>query len=55
MTSRTQAQSTGSKQTYTSLNRESLRGCFAKVKSATESRPVELRGPFLNVRKRSSN
>lgn len=38
------------KTAYASLNRESLSGCFVKVRKTSQNRPAELRGPFLKVR-----
>lgn len=45
------SQSKSSHVVYASLDRNSLSGCFSKVKSTTAKRPKELRGPFLKVEK----
>jgi len=46
-------QSKGTKVRYASVNRESLSGCFKKVRETTQSRPIELRGPFLSSIKKT--
>lgn len=54
MTNQYNVQSKGTKVRYASANRESLSGCFKKVRETTQNRPVELRGPFLKTQNQAS-
>jgi len=51
MPNSTSNQLKGSRVVSAGLDRNSLSGCFSKVKSTTARRPKELRGPFLRTQK----
>jgi len=53
MTNQHNMQSKSTRALYASSNRESLSGCFIKVRETTRNRPVELRGPFLKAQKQA--
>lgn len=54
MKNQNSTQSKSTKVRYASANRESLSGCFKKVRETTQNRPVELRGPFLRIQKQAN-